>query len=151
MVNGIAGSSGNPGNPGNPGTLPIPRLHAQRGISLSGLIVVLAGLGVIAIFAMKVFPTFLEYRAIKNSIVAAKATGGTVREIQASFDKNADINTITAIKGTDLIISKDTGETEISFAYEKRIPLAGNVSLVIDYAGTTDKRGVVAEKPATAQ
>ena len=127
------------------------RLQAQRGVSLSGLIVVLAIIGVIAIFAMKVFPTFLEYRAIKNSIVAAKATNGTVRDIQASFDKNADINTITAIKGTDLIISKETGETEISFAYEKRIPLAGNVSLGIDYAGTTDKSGVVPDKPAAPQ
>lgn len=130
-----------------PGRLPFIGLHAQRGVSLSGLIVVLAGIGVIAIFAMKVFPTFLEYRAIKNSIVAAKATNGTVRDIQSSFDKNADINTITAIKGTDLIISKETGQTEISFAYEKRIPLAGNVSLVIDYAGTTDPRGIVPEKP----
>jgi type II secretory pathway pseudopilin PulG len=133
---------------GTAGKHSLTRLHAQRGVSLSGLIVVLAVLGVVGIFAMKVFPTFLEYRAIKNSIVAAKATNGTVREIQQSFDKNADINTITAIKGTDLIISKDTGETEISFAYEKRIPLAGNVSLVIDYAGTTDKSGVVPEKPA---
>jgi type II secretory pathway pseudopilin PulG len=125
-------------------------INAQRGISLSGLIFVLAIIGVLAIFGMKVLPTFLEYRSIKDAIVRAKDTNGTVREMQVSFDKNAEINMVSALKGRDLVISKQTGETEISFAYEKRIPLAGNVSLVIDYSGTTDKSGVVAAKPAEA-
>jgi hypothetical protein len=39
-----------------------------------------------------------------------------------------------------------TASAEVSFAYEKRIPLAGNVSLLIDFAGTTDPSGVVAAK-----
>jgi hypothetical protein len=37
---------------------------------------------------------------------------------------------------------------QVSFAYEKRIPLAGNVSLLIDFAGTTDPSGVVAASEA---
>lgn len=130
-------------NAGKAGRLSPPRPQRQRGVSLSGLIVVLAIIGVVAVFAMKVFPTFLEYRAIKSAIAVAKATNGSVPEIQESFRKNADINAIDSIRDTDLIISKDNGETEIAFSYEKRIPLAGNVSLIIDYAGTTDKSGVV--------
>ncbi len=122
-------------------------LSRQRGVSLSGLIFVLAILGVVGIFAAKLIPTYSEYRAINDAIKVAKSTGGTVREMQLSFDKNADINGVTAITGKDLVISKETGETEISFAYEKRVPVAGNVSVVIDYAGTTDPKGVVAEKP----
>jgi hypothetical protein len=50
-----------------------------------------------------------------------------------------------------LVFSNDNGETDISFAYEKRIPLAGNVSLLIDYAATTDKSGAVAAKTASAE
>jgi hypothetical protein len=99
---------------------------------------------------MRVVPSYTEYRAIKNSIVVAKATGGTIAEMRTSFDKNADVSYITTISGRDLVFSKDTGQTEISFAYEKRLPIAGNVSLVIDYAGTTDPSGVVAEAPVTA-
>ena len=124
--------------------------NTQRGVSLVGLIFVLAILGAVGVFALKVFPTFLEYRSIKGGIAAAKTAGGTVREMQQSFDKNADINMVDAITGKDLIFSKDTGETEISFAYEKRIPIAGNVSLLIEYAGTTAKSGVVAPKQETA-
>jgi type II secretory pathway pseudopilin PulG len=124
--------------------------NAQRGVSLSGLIVVLAMLGVVAVFAMKVFPTFIEYRAAKDAIVAAKASGGTVKEMQQSFYKNADINRIDSISGKDLVFTKEDGETDISFAYQKTIPLAGNVSLLIDYAGTTARNGTVAPKPDTA-
>ena len=124
--------------------------NAQRGVSLSGLIFVLAILGVVAVFAMKVFPTFLEYRAAKDAIAAAKATGGTVKEMQQTFYKNADINRIDSISGKDLMFTTDNGETDISFAYQKTIPLAGNVSLLIDYAATTANDGVVAPKPDTA-
>ena len=123
-------------------------IGAQRGISLTGLIVVLAVLGALLVFGGKVLPTFTEYRAVLDGIKNAKATNGTVRDMQRAFDKTADINDIKAIAGRDLIISKETGDTEISFAYEKRIPIAGNVSLLIDYAGTTDKTGNVAAKPA---
>lgn len=123
---------------------------AERGFSLSGLIVVLAVFGLVAVFAMKVAPTYLEYRSIQGAIVKAKAEGGSVAEMQRSFDKNAEINNISAINGHDLVISRDSGEPEISFAYEKRIPLASNVSLVIDYAGTTDKSGVVAANTAAS-
>lgn len=117
---------------------------AERGFSLSGLIFVLAVLGVAAIFAAKVFPSYLEYRAAKDGIARAKAAGGSVAEMKSSFDKTAEINNIDSIHGRDLVFTKENGEQEISFAYEKRIALAGNVSLLIDYAGTTDKSGVVA-------
>lgn len=123
---------------------------SQRGVSLSGLIFVVAILGVIAVFAMRVVPSFLEYRSIKKSIEMAKASGGSVQDMRTSFDKNADVGYITTIAGRDLVFSRESGQTEISFEYEKRLPLAGNVSLVIDYSGTTDPSGVVATAPETA-
>ena len=118
----------------------------QRGVSLTGLIFLLAVLGFVGITAANVLPSFSEYRAVKNAIAMAKTNGGSVREMQLTFDKGADTGYISSISGKDLVITKDNGETEISFAYEKRIPIAGNVSLVIDYAGTTAKDGVVAKK-----
>jgi Tfp pilus assembly protein PilE len=125
-------------------------IHAERGVSLSGLIVVLVVLGVAAVVAMKVVPSYAEYREIQTAIAKAKAGGGSVAEMQRTFDKNAEINNISAITGHDLVITRDSGEPEISFAYEKRMPLAGNVSLVIDYSGSTDKSGVVAAKTAAS-
>jgi len=116
----------------------------QAGISLTSLILVLIVVGLVAVVAIKVFPSWLEYRSIKDGIVRVKAEGGTVPEMQRAFDKFADINNVESVKGRDLIISKDGGEPEISFAYQKRIALTEKASLVIDYDGTTDPSGVVA-------
>ena len=127
------------------------RINAEGGVSLSGLIVVLVVVGAVALVAIKTAPALLEYRAVKQSIARAKATGGTVREIQQAFDKNADINSIDAIQGRDLVINRDSGTPEVSFRYEKRVPLAGNVSLLFDFAGTTDPSGVVAEAATAAR
>jgi hypothetical protein len=120
----------------------------QKGISVVGLIFVLAALGFIGVLGMKIVPTYTEYRAIQNAIVTAKAAGGSVVEMQKSFDANAIAAYITSISGRDLIIAKENGETEISFAYEKKIPLVGPASLLLEYEGTTARDGV---KPAKTE
>ena len=127
------------------------RINAERGVSLSGLIVVLVVLGAVALVAIKAAPAWIEYRAVKQSIARAKASGGSNREIQQAFDKNADVNSIDAIQGRDLVISRDSGTPEVSFRYEKRVPLAGNVSLLFDFSGTTDPSGVIAETETAAK
>lgn len=124
---------------------------AQQGISLSGLIVSLAILSVAVIFAMRLIPAYIEYNSIKNGIAAAKSAGGTIREMQQAFNRHTDINDVEAIRAGDLIFTRDGDVVEISFAYEKRLPLMGNVSLLIDFAGTTDPSGVVADEPTATR
>ena len=117
----------------------------QEGVSLVGLIVILALLGVVLVLGLKIVPTYTEYRAIQNAIVTAKNAGGTAADIQKSFDASAVAGYISSINGRDLIIEKIDGQTEISFAYEKKIPLVGPASLLLEYEGTTAKGGA---KPA---
>ncbi|MDR3480665.1 MAG: DUF4845 domain-containing protein [Burkholderiaceae bacterium] len=115
--------------------------NTQRGVSLVGLIFILAILGAIGIVALKVVPTVTEFMTIKKSIVAAKATGNSIPEIRNSFDKRADTGYVDSIAGKDLDIVKTADGFDVSFAYEKKIPLAGPVSLVIDYQGSTSPTG----------
>ena len=128
------------------------RIGAESGVSLSGLIVVLVVLGALALVAIKVTPAFLEYRAVKNAIVKAKADAGSgsVREIQQAFDRNAGVNDVSSISGRDLVITRDGGSTEISFAYEKKVPLTGSISLTFNFDGTTDPSGANAAKADAA-
>lgn len=124
-------------------------LKAQRGVSLTGLIVVMGLIIAVVMLGMKVLPGVLEYKSIKDAIVVAKNTKGTPADIRLSFNKAADINNITAITGQDLIIEKVNGETEVAFDYDQRIELFKNVTLLVHYAGTTDKSGIVPERTAT--
>ncbi|MEO7032128.1 MAG: DUF4845 domain-containing protein [Herbaspirillum sp.] len=119
----------------------------QRGITLVGLIFVLAILGAIGVLGLKVVPTVVEYMSVKKAVASAKTAGTSVPEIRAAFDRQADVGYIDSITGKDLDIVRDGEQFEISFAYAKKIPLFGPASLLIEYAGTTARPG----KKAVAQ
>jgi hypothetical protein len=109
---------------------------AQRGLSLLGLLF----LGVIIVFGalitLKVVPTATEFLAIKRAVVKARAEGTDPQTIRNSFDRAAAIDDITSITGKDLqILREPGGGYAVSFAYEKRIPLAGPANLLLDYRG----------------
>lgn len=117
-------------------TLPAP--HRERGLSLVGLVIVLALLSFVAIVVAKVAPTFVEYRAVQAAVKKAKAQANTVPEMQKAFDRSATIDDITAISGKDLDITKVNDDYVIAFAYTKKVPLFGPVSLTIDYSGNSN-------------
>jgi Tfp pilus assembly protein PilE len=108
----------------------------QRGLSLVSLVVLVVIIGFAAVIALRVVPTVVEYR---NALSATKkaAAANTPREIQAQFDRSATIDDIDAIAGKDLNIQKVDDGFVVSFAYTKKIPLVGPVSLTIDYAGSS--------------
>jgi hypothetical protein len=118
----------------------------QQGVSLVGLIFVLGILALLAVVGMKVVPTVTEYMAVTKAITKAKTAGTTPAEIRNSFDKQADVAYITSITGKDLEVYNNGNGLEVSFAYDKKIPLVGPASLLIEYAGSTDKQQ--GKKPA---
>ena len=113
------------------------RLVDQRGISIVGLIVLVAIIGLFAIVGLRVAPTFVEYRAIQSAVKKARASANSVVEIQKAFDRSAAIDDITTLSGKDLDIVKIDDDLVVSFAYTKKVPIFGPVSLAIDYAGNS--------------
>lgn len=120
----------------------------QAGVSLTGLIFILAIIGMIAVLGMKIVPTVTEFMAIKKAIVTAKSAGTTPAEVRSSFDKQAEVGYIDSISSKNLEIVPQNGAMEVSFAYEKRIPLVGPASLLIDYQGSTTAKHSVKAKTA---
>jgi type II secretory pathway pseudopilin PulG len=123
----------------------------QSGVSLLGLIFVIAIIGVVAMLGMKVFPTFTEFMGIKKAIMSAKQAGTTPAEIRTSFNKQAEVGYIDAISGKDLEVTKNGDQFDVSFAYEKKIPLVGPASLLLEYEGTTAvnaPKGAIKKKQA---
>ena len=90
----------------------------------------------------KVTPSVVEYYGIKKAIttVAGEATPGTtVTDIRNAFMRRQAIDDFSSVDGKDLDISKDGGDVVISVAYDKKIPLFANVSLLIEYEATSGK------------
>ena len=114
----------------------------QAGIGLSGLLIWAAILAMVAVLGMKVGPEYLEFAKIKQTLKAIKndpSAKSSVVEVRKAFDKRADVDSITAITSKDLEVSKESGEVVVSFAYERRVPLFANISLVLDFQGSSQE------------
>ena len=113
--------------------------NAQSGLSIIGLIVVLALVVVVAMFTMKVIPSFLEFRTAKHAIEAVARSAQNPAEVRRAFDNRAAIDDINSVSAKDLEISREGNQMVIAFAYRKEVPLFGPVGLYIDYAA--DSKG----------
>ena len=109
----------------------------QAGVSLMGLIIVLVILAVVALFGMKVIPSYMEYRGLKSAIqaIARERPNATPAEVRKSFEARSNIDNFESVKPNDLDVSKG----RIAFAYRKEVPLWTGVALCIDYAASTDQ------------
>lgn len=115
-------------------------MSKQKGVTLFGMMVVSLVVIGLAIVGMKVTPAVIEYFTILKNIKAIASNvspGASVAEIRRAFVAKMMIDEISSVTPEDLDISKDGNDIVIAFEYAKKIPLAGNVSLCIDFAGST--------------
>jgi hypothetical protein len=120
-----------------------PTVKKQKGMSLIGLLCTLFVFASFFWLAIRIVPTMLEFWAIEKAIAAAKVVSKTPAELRVAFDKIADASHIKTLDGKSLVIQGTGSAMQISFSYQKviplaNIPLAGPASLMIDYRGSTD-------------
>jgi hypothetical protein len=115
----------------------------QRGLSLNAMIIGSVILAIVAIFGAKITPDWIEFGKIKKAI---RATAGdpslkesTVTQVRAAYQKRAEIDDITSITPQDIDITKEGNELVLSFAYEKKVHLFKNVSVVFDFEGNSNQ------------
>jgi hypothetical protein len=111
--------------------------NAQRGVSIMGLLTVLIVVIVVALFGMKVLPSFLEFRTAKTAIEAISRSAQSPADVRRAFESRAAIDNIATIKPQDLEISREGSQMVIAFSYRKEVPLFGPVGLYIDYAANS--------------
>jgi hypothetical protein len=114
-------------------------LGKQGGVTLTGLFITLFLAIVVLLLAMKLIPAYMEYGTAKNAIqaIARDRQASTPQEIRRAFDARAAIDDISAVKATDLDITKDAEGVVIAFAYRKEVPLFANLGVYIDFAANS--------------
>jgi hypothetical protein len=117
-------------------------MQKQRGVSLTGLIVTLSVLGFLGVMASKLLPAYIDYFAVKKMFATMEQAGDFklgVREIRKSFDTRNTIESVNDVKGDDLEIGKEGGETVVSVSWQKKVTMVGNVSACLDFYVTSQK------------
>lgn len=112
----------------------------QSGVTLSGLLIAAVILALAALLGMKVAPEVMEYYTIKKAVKTVANDPGakkSVNDARKIYERHVTIDNITAITSQDLDITKEGNDLVISFAYEKRIPLFANASLLLDFEGSS--------------
>ena len=115
-------------------------MRKQRGISLTGTIVVLAILGFVGVMAAKLLPAYMEYTSVKKilrTMAQGGQTKGTVRDIRHSYEKLNAIEDVKSVRGEDLEITKQGGETVVSANWSVRVPMVYNISACLDFSAST--------------
>lgn len=121
------------------------RMRKQQGLSLISLIVVSALIIGVAVVGMKVAPSVIEYYTVIRHIKTIASSGATsVAEIQKAYDRQSEVDSTPSITGADLEITKEGNQVVIFVEYSKKIHIAGNVSICIDFSGssTGSKRAI---------
>jgi len=113
-------------------------------LSLVAFLIVGSVVAFVLFTAARALPAWTEYFAVKK-VLQATADEFTVAAqpptIRAAFDRRAQVDDITAVKGNDLVISKVAGKVVLRATYSKQVPVAGNMSLLFEFdASATSNR-----------
>ncbi len=113
----------------------------QRGLSMATFLVVAVVIVFGAIAGMKIGPAYMEYFTVKKAVnaVAVEGRAATVADVRKGFDRRAVIDDINVIGGQDLEVSKEGNDVVVAFAYTKKVALFGNISLLIEFAGASNR------------
>lgn len=118
-------------------------MNRQRGVSLSGLLLLMVFVILGGLLSMKVVPSVMDYfqavKAIKSVAQDGSLKGGTVADVRKAFSRQQEAGYFKSVSAQDIEISKDGGDLVISFAYQDKIHLFANVSLLIEYEATSAK------------
>lgn len=117
--------------------------NRQGGLSLIGLLMAAAVLGVAAIFGMKLIPAYMQDAEIKNIFIAVahdpEMQKAQVKDIRQAYHRRALVANVAAIKADDVEISKDGDGISLSASYAIKVPLAGNASLLLEFNPSSSK------------
>jgi hypothetical protein len=109
----------------------------QRGIGFNGFIIGAFLLVLLSITGFRLIPAYMQEAKIKNIFESIAhdpdMQKAGPREIMVSFEKRASIDSVTAIKSSDIDISSEDGKPVLSASYSTKIPLIANISLLIEF------------------
>lgn len=118
-------------------------MRKQHGMTLIGMVAVMATLVIIALALMRSVPVYLQHYSVVqsiyslNSLPASSLSGDNVVDVEVlrkSILKHLEINYVNDIKPEQFIIEpKDDNKFRVKIAYQVIKPFIYNVSFLFDF------------------
>lgn len=110
------------------------RIPRQGGISIIGVLALLALLSFFLTVAIRLAPAWIEGRSVKSAITSvaeASTPESSLRDVSRRVYSTFTTNRIEAIKPKDVKVYRNEGKIIIDANYEVRTPLFQNVDAVL--------------------
>ncbi len=112
--------------------------HRQRGMTMLGIIVVVVVVGAWVYVGIRLTPIYLEYMRVAATLEKvgdefSSNPGTTEFMLRKGVERHFNIESVTAITENDVEIKRDGGIFLMRAAYEDTVPLAGNVSFLVQF------------------
>jgi hypothetical protein len=113
------------------------RLHRQKGVTLTGMILVSVLVILVLLIGMKVVPVYVEYFTIEKNFRAmagdpALASAGRL-ELARAWSGRATVDNINALKASDIVFERQGGQLVVSAEYSVKVPIYGHVNFCFDF------------------
>jgi hypothetical protein len=119
----------------------------ERGITIWGMLVMAAVIGFLALLAIKLIPPYLQHGkaivALRNAVnQSGGASSESAEELRRALQRRFDIEDIRHINPQrDLRFERRRpGYVTVRLAYEVRVPIAYNVSALIEFDESVETR-----------
>jgi len=108
--------------------------NGQRAFSMMSFLGILAVLGVVSIFVLKVIPMYIEFNSVKKAMDSvAQEDFETAEEIKESLGKRFSISYVETAEVSDVSIRSSNGGYNVSIDYYDEKPLIGNLSITAHF------------------
>jgi hypothetical protein len=120
--------------------------NKQNGMTFWGLLVVAAVFIFFVMLFFKLLPPYMEYGKVKAALDGIAKQPGTSNmdkaDIKAAFDRRFNIDSVDNIDlNKALTVEKKPSGMTIRITYERRVPLAYNVTALIEFDDTAQVTG----------
>jgi hypothetical protein len=108
----------------------------QHGLTIIGFLMVAAVVAIFVVVGARMVPAYIEYYSVQKSIeksLAGVKDPNNVGDVRRSFDKFLATDYIESVRASDLEVTKDGNQTTATVAWTRILPLAGNVSLYLEF------------------
>jgi len=120
-------------------------MRRQKGVTLTGMILVSIGLVLLLLLAFKIVPVYVEYFAIEKQFKSMaqdpKLRGTPTRNaIEGAWAMRAAVDNLHSLDGSQIEFLREGDQIVFHANYSVKVPIFKNVNACFDFSPTSKER-----------